>query len=213
MRKRMLVWIGCLSCLLLLMISDIAFSQQTGPYVSGNFGLTILTDSDVSDWSGSGKIEYDPGFSLMAAVGYNFGVFRAEGEIGYQRNDIDKMNACSGTLCASGVPSSGDLTALSFLVNGYYDFVNKSPFTPYFTFGIGVARLEINDFRVRGVRFGDLDDTVFAYQVGAGVGYSINKNFTIDLKYRYFATADPNFNGLDAEFPSQKIFLGLRFTF
>jgi len=43
---------------------------------------------------------------------------------------------------------------------------------------------------------GSEDDTVFAYQIGAGAGYAVNKNITIDLKYRYFATEDPDFEGI-----------------
>ena len=39
----------------------------------------------------------------------------------------------------------------------------------------------------------DDDDTVFAYQLGAGLGYEINPNLTISLDYRFFATVDPDF--------------------
>ena len=57
------------------------------------------------------------------------------------------------------------------------------------------------------------DDTVFAYQVGAGVAYSINKNMILDLKYRFFATEDPNLYGSKAEFKSHNIYFGFRYTF
>ena len=34
---------------------------------------------------------------------------------------------------------------------------------------------------------------VFASQFAAGVGFVVNKELTIDLGYKYFATAEPSF--------------------
>lgn len=57
-------------------------------------------------------------------------MFRLEGEIGYQTNDVNTINACSGKICVSDVSSSGKATTLSFLANGYFDFINRTSFTP-----------------------------------------------------------------------------------
>ena len=102
---------------------------------------------------------------------------------------------------------SGDITALAFLVNGYYDFTNKSRFTPYISGGVGLAKIEIND------EDESLDDTVFAYQIGAGVGYAVSEKVTIDIKYRYFATSDPKFEEVGGEFASHNFLLGVRVNF
>ena len=59
----------------------------------------------------------------------------------------------------------------------------------------------------------DDDDIVFAYQLGAGIGYGISENLTIQAGYRYFATADPDFSGTEAEVASHDIYLGMRFYF
>ena len=72
-------------------------------------------------------MEFDPGLALGVAAGYNFGMFRLEGEIGYQKNDIDKV-----TMAPVSISASGDVTSTSVLVNGYLDFVNSSPFTPLY---------------------------------------------------------------------------------
>lgn len=198
-------WVFC--CVMLLILPGVAFSAA-GPYVSGNFGVGFLTDSTWSDSSGSLTVESDPGFALGVAAGYNFGMFRLEGEIGYQKNDLDKVSV--GPVSVS---ASGDVTNTYFLGNGYFDFINSSPFTPYVSTGIGFAKLKGNDFAVLGTRIGDSDDTVFAYQAGVGIGYAVNNNITIDLKYRYFRTADPNFNGTDGEYATHNIYLGLRYNF
>ena len=60
---------------------------------------------------------------------------------------------------------------------------------------------------------GNEDDTVFAYQLAAGGSLTINKNLSVDLQYRYFATADPDFDGLEAEYNTHNLIFGLRFTF
>lgn len=195
-----------------LIVPVVSFSASPGPYVSAQVGMGFLMDSDFSTSAGTGTVEFDPGFATGIAGGYNFGMFRVEGEIGYQINDIDNISACLGGSCGSA-SASGEVTALSFLANAYFDFANKTPFTPYITAGIGVARLDIDDFAILGYHYGDSDDTVFAYQVGAGVAYAINKNFSIDLKYRFFGTSDPNFDGVDAEANSHNIYLGLRYNF
>ena len=196
MKKTFSVVVGLF---MLLILPAVSFSAGPGWYISGQFGLAFLTDSDISGWSERGTLEFDTGFATGFAGGYNFGMFRLEGEMEYQYNDIDKVSG--------GGDSDGYVTALSSLANGYFDFVNKTPFTPFITAGIGIARIEANDIGEDG------DDMVFAYQVGFGVAYAINKNMSIDLKYRYFATEDPNFNGVDAEFASHNIYCGFRYNF
>lgn len=193
------------SCFTLLMLSSVAFAVAPAPgaYVSGNLGVSFLEDSDLSASGMSAELEFDAGAALGLAAGYNLGAFRVEGELGYAKNDIDKATI---TGLGSG-RVSGDVTSLSFLVNGYYDFVNSSPFTPYVSAGIGFARLDAS------LEGGDDDDDVLAYQVGVGVGYAVNEKVTIDLKYRYFATDDPKFDGIDAEYASHNIFLGIRYNF
>jgi opacity protein-like surface antigen len=37
---------------------------------------------------------------------------------------------------------SGDASSLAVMINGYYEFPNKSAFTPFITEGIGFAQVE-----------------------------------------------------------------------
>jgi outer membrane immunogenic protein len=205
MKKTFSVVVGLF---ILLMLPLVSFSAGPGPYITANFGMSFLMDSDFSEPGATGTLEYDPGFATSFAAGYNFGMFRVEGEIGYQFNDIDKGTVNSGRRSFSGSVSGGDMTAYSLMANGYFDFLNTTPFTPFIIAGLGVAKLEINDLGGY-----DFDDTVFAYQFGAGVGYAINHNFNIDLTYRYFATEDPEFGASQAEFASNNVYLGLRYNF
>jgi opacity protein-like surface antigen len=172
---------------ILLILPGVSLSAASWLYVSSQRGLAFFTDNEISFGSIKGTMEFEPDFEFNLAGGYNFGMFRVEGEIGYQKNDIDKVNGCFeggfGGICVSDVSSSGNATILSFLANGYFDFINRTAFTPYITAGIGEAKIKINDFSIERLKIGDSADTVLAYQVGAGVAYAVNKNFTIDLKY------------------------------
>lgn len=193
--------------------SGSTYGSAKGHYVSGNIGLAMASDSDLTDSTIPGitvNIEYDTGLAFGLAVGYDFGNTRVEGEIAYQKNDFNKMS-----LLGVDVDLTGDVTLLSLLVNGYYDFANSSVFTPYISGGLGFAKVEINDLNVPGFglsSFND-DDTVFAYQIGLGVGYAVNEKVTIDTKYRYFATSDIEFDTTETEFASHNFLIGVRVSF
>jgi opacity protein-like surface antigen len=209
MKKIFSVIVGLL---MFLMLPGVSFSYVTapGPYISTQMGGSFLADSNMSDWSDTWTLEFEPGFASGFAAGFNFGAFRIEGELGYQNNEIDKykVNGYEYGDSYSGHVSSGEMTANSFLGNIYLDFVNPSNVTPYITAGVGTARVELNDFFTQ-----DYDDTVLAYQVGAGLGFQINPHMTIDLKYRYFTTEDPDFEGLKADLASHNVYCGFRYNF
>ena len=215
MRKNLLI---VFICGLLLPISTVAYSKK-GVYVSGNLGMALPGNSDVTDSELPGitlEVRSDAGFACAGAIGYNFGNIRFEGEVSYQKNDLDeaKVNVLPGL----DIPLTGDTSSLIFLLNGYYDFTNESPFSFFITAGAGTAKVELNDFNVQGFALLGVpnysnDDTVFAYQAGAGVGYAINETVTFDVKYRYLGTSDPDFDTTTIEYSSHNIYAGVRITF
>ncbi|NOR25027.1 MAG: outer membrane beta-barrel protein [Desulforhopalus sp.] len=210
MKKALLISAGCT---MLLSVSSIAYSGADGLYVGGNLGLAIANDSDVTDSTAPGitlEFESDMGYALGGAIGYGFGNFRIEGEIAYQTNDLDQIKALGVS-----VDATGDTSSLTGLLNGYYDFNNTSPFTPYISGGVGVAKVEINDVSIPGSGFSNVNDdhTVFAYQVGVGVAYAIKENLSFDVKYRYFATSDLELDTTDFEYSSNNFYAGIRYTF
>ncbi len=208
--KRKLLIILC--CTLPVFFSAFVFAQ-TGPYLSATIGTNNPIDSDVTDSTMPGittEISYDTGFALGAAIGYGFGNFRVEGEVSYAKSDIDQTS-----VLGMSFDSTGDATATSLLLNAYYDFTNTSAFTPYVSGGVGFSKIDVNDYNILGSGDPDFtdDDTVFAYQVGVGVGYAVNNQITIDLKYRYFATEDSELDTTKAEIASHNLLLGVRFNF
>lgn len=196
---------------MLALTASAASAADGRPYVGLNAGAFMPTDSTVSDFSGSGDVEYDTGFTVSGTGGFQFNNgLRLEGELTYKQADTDKL-----TVFGFSSPVHSDISALGFMANIYYDFKNTSPFTPYIGGGMGFATLYLSDGTSN---MGDWfwledDDTVFAYQLAAGVGFDVNKNVTIDLGYRYFGTSDPKFGQLDAEFGSHNVTVGARYRF
>lgn len=185
-----------------------AVPAMANPYVSANFGLVNLSDSDWNDGFDSGKFTFDNGFAFLGAIGGEFaGDFRGELELGYRSNDIDRLHIDGFGSASVG----GDVTTISLMVNLIKDFPLGTGFTPFIGAGIGMANIEAE------IRFAGLsdkeDDNVFAYQFFAGGGIDLAPNVKLDLQYRYFATSDPDFNGLESEYLSHNFLAGLRFGF
>ena len=198
-----------------LMIGTVQAGE--GFYASLNAGVGIADDADVDfDHGYKAEFEMDEGMAVSYAMGGNLTeFFRAELELGYQEHDFDKAKLVVPGYGQGESDISGDAAIYSLLVNGYADFKNTTIFTPFVTVGLGVAQVDVSDIGVPG--YGTVlradDDIVFAYQVGAGVGIEVHPRATIDLKYRYFGTSDPEFDIADAEVSSHNLYAGFRVYF
>jgi opacity protein-like surface antigen len=182
-----------------LMLGGVVTSASAAPYVSASFGMVSVSDSTLSAGGGSAELSFDPGFGFIAAVGNNFEGLRGEVEVAYRNNDADKLS--SGGFSES---VSGDISSLAFMGNLLVDLPLSERIRPFLGAGIGLANIDVD---------GDEDDTVFAYQAIAGLGFPLTHVTTLDLQYRYFATADPDFDGTEAEYQTHNFFAGLRFDF
>lgn len=179
---------------------------RSGLYVKGAGGYNITRDED---YSSNSHTELDNGYALSGAVGYNYGDWRTELEVAYRNNGVDKHKIGGTTLAGS----DGETTSTAFMVNGYYDIPTGTAFTPYLGAGIGVAQVNINDYRAGGVKFADDDDTVFAYQGIAGVDYAINPNMGAFAEYKYFATSDVDIGNTSTSYDNHTLMAGLRYSF
>lgn len=128
-------------------------SSDTGPYVSGSIGAGFPDRDD-----------FKTGYLLNGGIGYNFNPIRVEAAVGYQHHDLKHFD--------------DDVSYLSFMGNGYYDFDAGSGIKPYLMAGAGVTSTDKS--------WSDNNSTNFAWQVGAGLGFKISDNTTFDLGYRYF---------------------------
>jgi opacity protein-like surface antigen len=206
--------IGVGIAFLLVLVLFAAPALAKGPYIGGQAGVVFLSDSDISDSTGAfATAEFDSGLGFALVGGYSFDMFRLEGELFYKSNDFDAISDSTGSLSVDG-----DVTSLGLMVNAFYDFKTGTPFIPYIGAGIGMAQVSVNDLSILGVTVLDDDDAVFAYQLIAGVGYAVSNAVTLDLQYKYLATADPEFTDvvgdkIETEYSSHNVMVGLRFNF
>jgi opacity protein-like surface antigen len=227
----------CSAILVMVGLSASLATAAVGPYFSLHGGATWLEDSDL-DYDGvpsfvfSGEAEFDTGYNLGAAMGYDYGPARLEAEIAYRENEFDQFNVQEfGDSFVDR--ADGDVSATSLMINAFLDLTTGSPITPYIGGGVGFANVSFNDVQeeINGVFFNlaDDDDNVLALQFAAGIAFEINPSLTLDLGYRYFVTEDPEievdpdlvivddfgnvFDELDAEYESHNVSLGLRFLF
>src|SRR3546814_7937652 len=97
-----------------------------------------------------------------------------EGEVTYRENDFDEID-----LLGSSLDAGGDVSSLAFMGNIWVNLeFGDSGFAPYLGGGIGAMRIETNDVSVIGFDLSDESDTVGAGQLGAGIGYRIDRKST-----------------------------------
>lgn len=203
-KKLFLITIG-----LLLPIFESGVCEAGNFYVNGNANLVWLQDSDLTENGVTHEATFNAGFGFGGGGGYDFDFLRVEGEIAYRKNDINKVS----TALYGNAGGSGDLSALSFMLNGFYDFKNRTFITPYIGGGIGVALLELSTVTAETIRISGGDDTVFAYQLEAGFNNAITESMSFDLGYRYFATTDPSVGETDAQYKSHNVVIRFRYVF
>ena len=203
--NRKLWMLAC--CVFLMMVcSSTAFAESL--YVTVNGGAVWAMDSDIKDGI-SGKAEFNTGFGVGGGVGYDFGSVRLEGEVEYRNSDYDKVGL-------NGFPkesASGSLKSLAFMLNGYYDFHNQSPFTPFIMGGVGGANVDTSRISGGGGSIPSDTSWQFAYQAGAGVALEFGSSWSLDISYRFFGTTDPEFDGIEMVYHSHNVLVGIRLRF
>jgi len=209
--------------LALVFITTSAHAADKGMYFSGNLGLSLVPelDQNIVGFPTFSSLNLDPGFVFGGALGYDFGAFRAEGEIAYRTNDTD-----DGTTVGFGTgPVDGDISAISFMANGYYDIHSaNSPLVPYVGVGLGFAIIDadITAPNISPLPIVDDSANVFAYQFMAGLGYNIDPTTTLTADYRYFLTSNPEFScgpalvcaaDLESDYSNHSFNIGVRVMF
>ena len=213
------------AAVLLSISASTATAQSGGWYFSVFGGANFLEDTDFGIAGGTITNDYDTGFLVGGAVGYDFGAItggpfgvRVEGELSFRENDIDE-HSING---APGVPGSdGDTSAFAGMVNLLLDFDVTSGFSIYGGGGIGAANVDFDDHSIPGLVAMNDDDTRFAYQLIGGIGYEISPNWVVDVQYRYFrvdnvdltSTVATGAVGSSTDYESHSVLGGIRWRF
>ena len=225
--------------LVLLVLATSAFaSENTGYYASLSGGITFLNginsdvtflsnDTDIPDLQTRTEADFKTGYNVYGAIGYDFGAIRLESEIRYAKNKIDNIydpvfsavkegdNIFMTQTGTEKRATKGETTSTSIMLNAFYDFENKTRFTPYVMGGLGTSKVTFDD------TYHEYDDKVFAYQLGIGISTAITEKIAVDFTYRYFATENPEFNYLGpgppplikSSYKSHNLSVGIRYVF
>lgn len=198
-----------------------ANAQERFPkwYIGLQGAVNFVDDSDLSNppifGGGSTSIDYDTGFGGGAALGYMpagtqtfLDMMRFDIEYYYRKSDVDTLGSFSG---------DGDISSNTLMANAYYDFAMGAGWMPYIGAGIGMSEVELD---VASGAVSD-EDTVFAWNLMAGVGYAPTSmpNTVWSIGYRYFATEDPEFgitgttSTTETEYDVHNIEAGVRLMF
>ena len=155
---------------------------------------TARVSSDAAPASADAHTNYAVGWLAGASAGYNWDGGWARGlasefEFTFRQNHINRIAT------SAPITLGGDLHSYAIMLNGYYRFLNSTPFTPYIGGGIGEVTVALNNTRFAGAHLGPFGgtDAVLGYQGIAGVSYPIAPHLSMAAEYRYFATLRPGF--------------------
>ncbi len=191
------------------------------PYVSGKITYSDITYDGTDSWThgsnpGSAKTDLDDkvwGASIAAGTSVKVFGGSIRTELEYNWNDTAEKSMYVKDLRANG---TAELESQSLFLNAYYDIDTGTKFTPYVGGGIGYAKIE-GSMSMPGMNISE-DNTNFAWQLGAGVAYAVNKNISVDFGYRYTDMGDLTANIYPTEkfkidVDSHELLLGVRYTF
>ena len=178
-------------------------------YIEGDGGVMLAEDQyiDVNGVNDNAKANYDTGYDFGGIVGYDFGGFRLEAETSYRSAELSDVNAGSQGLALDPIAGGfsrftdtraalGEVNALSFMVNGLFDFGADDGLQGFAGGGVGVARVDMNGrVNSNGPGVWNDSDTGFAWQLVAGVRAPLSDHWDVGLKYRYFNA--PNIDIVD----------------
>lgn len=157
-------------------------------YVAVRGGVSLLEDTSAFD------AEFDTGWLLGAAVGaktkQQAWMGGVEVEIMSQGNNIKD--------------TQGTLLQDSVMFNGFVGARIGSVVTPYILAGAGGV------FMLYDSPLGDETDSVFAYQLGLGIDFSLGEKMELDLGYRFY-NADAAFEGVNVK--GDRFFVGFSYAF
>ena len=222
-------------CLIVFCCCGQAMAGDRVPvYLGAKLGLSMMTADDVdnsTDVTNKAAVnkssEDDTLTALGLAVGYDWGKsfdvpVRTELEYMY-RTDFNYSADPTFTNAAVATKVDIDMNVQTLLFNAYLDIDTGTPFTPYIGAGLGWAFLESKgDVTVLATGAEDSEDnqeTNLAWNIGAGVAYAFDENWSADLGYRYLDCGsmewgDTSQLGLKAdEITAHELLLGIRYTF
>jgi opacity protein-like surface antigen len=173
-------------------------SAQIGVYVGVFGGYTFSPDASWEDH----VFNYDLDVQETGIFGVKFGgthptvkFFSIELEYSYLNPDVDRT--VFTTAGSDYYAIEGDVKIHNFMFNTIFKYP-EGKIHPYLGLGLGFSYFDFSvtsTSRLNGVSYNarhSHDDTVFAWQVLAGVDIELTNNLSLDIGCRYFDTESLN---------------------
>jgi outer membrane protein OmpA-like peptidoglycan-associated protein/opacity protein-like surface antigen len=220
-----------------------AVARDKSAYVGIDGGVMLLNDVDYDFDNGVDPVllgavstHHKAGWDVDARIGYDFGLVRVEGELGYKRASV-KNGVLLNSLIdfpVNNAPYTVDVggsdRALSAMVNALVDFGDENGWSGSVGGGVGIAsvRSRVNvDLTANDPADNDYvdyydgslsgKDSSFAYQVLAEVRHPLSANIDLGLKYRFFSTRTLDFDtdagNFAGKFRSHSLLASLTYNF
>ncbi|QJE73025.1 OmpA family protein [Aerophototrophica crusticola] len=194
-----------------------ALAETTqGFYFGSQVGASWLEDTKYNG-PVTNKADFKTAISSVVELGYQldnglrFGV-----EGGYGVHTIGDI--VGGVAGRSG--GNGSTSALTLMGVAAYSIDTGTPLSPFFGGGVGVARIGLRDAGAlfSANQFADEKDTTVAYQLNAGLNYSILSNMDATLSYRYLRAepvkmATTTGNNFEFDYDNHSVLVGIRVLF
>lgn len=177
-------------------IASPALARDKSWYVGVEGGAMIVEDIklDIAGIKDNATAKHRAGYDVDGIIGYDFGPFRAEAEVGYRRATVTNFTSQTTSYVGTTVPApagtypnaGGSSSALSFMLNGLVDFGSDDGISGFVGGGAGVGRAKFNWRLVGNASLLDDSDTRFAWQALAGIRAPLTSHIDIGAKYRFF---------------------------
>jgi OOP family OmpA-OmpF porin len=200
-----------------LIMAEPAFAE--GFYFSASGGANFTGDEDGTFTTRGGtygvRFDSDTGFLISSAIGLELDRWlhglKIELEASYRRNSLggrwtftsSEVFVTPGNVDAAAVatgPVDGHTSTFALMTNAWYEFEIGSRFKPYFGAGVGWARSQLDGaFESNGLPSAlafnpftgfSVQNSGFAYQLGAGINSQIMPGVSLGIGYRYFNAPD-----------------------
>lgn len=197
------------------MQSDSSNSGTTGAFNTGNGAPAVPNGTAIAAGTPYGwETEFDSGYAVSGEAGLFYGSgFRSGVEIVHSQADVDShsgVNLAGGAIQLDGVDAAvvtgsatqlgasvgavvadgrGEIQNTSLFLNAYYDFNRDGAWQPYVGAGIGLTSADVT-YNPSGVGIIDGDDTVFAWQLKAGLTYEVSDRWSVYGEYAYRQSDD-----------------------
>jgi OOP family OmpA-OmpF porin len=213
-------------------LSTPALARDDAWYVGVEGGTMLVEDIrfTIDGRDDAQTVHHRLGWDVDGTVGYDFGPFRLEAEVGYRQATVAQFDSqlpvpvytSTGALVNVGGgqfdTAGGRSSALSFMVNGLLDFGDDDGIQGFVGGGAGIARVKSRIGLTTNGDFLDDSDSVFSWQGLAGIRAPLSDNIDISLKYRFFSSTmaklvDVRSTTHVGRFRSHSILGGLTFNF